>query len=210
MGSGKRTALLALASAAGLLAVGPCEAAASARKSVQDCGDELREKAAAIDAAGMSPSAFFHACWWHTEPGTPTPIVADERAKRPFQGVARTSAAMRVPGRPAPDALVAMRRPARFATRRRLAPARADGSDADEGAVVVRAPSRVEAAPDAVFVPRAPETGASGAVPAMPREVRVGVPVIGQLSLPVVPVLAPTVRAVVDHQLVPGLVTAVP
>ena len=44
----------------------------------------------------------------------------------------------------------------------------------------------------------------------MPREVRVGVPAIGQLSLPILPGLAPTVRAVVDHSLVPGLVTTVP
>ncbi len=193
-------------------------AATRPTKSVQDCNDELRDKAAAIAEAGMSASAFFHACWWHSEPGKPTPIVADPRSGAPF-----ARRASRLASSDGDAAARPSRRGSRqHAERRRIeagsfAPRRSFPAEPGEevGALVTRPPLDdlpPRAAPQVRNARKQDASEPQATEPTLPTKVQVNVPVVGSVAVPILPVpgLAATVRIVVDHPVVPGLVTAAP
>ncbi len=180
------------------------EAAARGGKSVKECNEELGRETAALEAAGESASAFFHACWFHSEKGQPTPIVAKGQGTVPpdgqpapkpsVAGSATTTdeAEGRGVGRRAVrHAARGLRRARRVAMRRY----RQEGTGIDEAAMALS---------DATPVAVRPEANRP------PGHVNVGVPLVGVVAVPILPGLEAAVRDVVERPLVPGLVTMSP
>ena len=170
-------------------------------KTVKECNQELARNVDALEAAGESASAFFHACWLHGEKGKPTPIVADA------QGTARGTA--QPDGQTAPrraaTADTGERRAVRHASRyavarpyreRRTVRARPERGD-DEAAGVDDA---------AAFQSQAAQRQADR----LPGHVNIGVPLVGVVAVPILPGLETTVQGVVEHPVVPGLVSTSP
>ena len=173
-------------------------------KTVKECNEELSHNTAALEAAGESASAFFHACWFQSEKGKPTPIVAKEQgASQPDEHPAPRSAeaagsAVRRAEAVDGERHAARRRTARHATRRvggRAFAARRRGRD-DE----------VPGIDDAATAFPAVRTEADRS----PGHVNVGVPLVGTVAVPILPGLGPTVQSVVEHPVVPGLLTTSP
>ena len=177
--------------------------AAQARsgKTVKECNAELQKNEAALEAAGESASAFFHACWWHSEKGKPTPITADKKdpPRADTEKVADTGS-----DHEAPPAVKHVAR-SRHTERRRYFERRF--------AALPRRHREETYAPAPASPAFAPVATSPAALPEpLPNQVNLNVPGVGSVAVPIVPVpgLAATVRDVVDHPVVPGLVTATP
>ncbi len=167
-------------------------------KTVKQCNEELRKNEAALEAAGESASAFFHRCWWHSEEGKPTPIAHGETVAPPVgeNGAAKQKA--RSDAGREEHRQTARRRASRHmpSTRREARALRRERSfRSDEREDIATVP------PVTVVVPAASRTLS---------QVNVYVPVVGSVAVPVLPGLEGTVRAVVEHPVVPGLITASP
>ncbi len=173
-------------------------------KTVKECNDELSRNAAALETAGESASAFFHACWFHSEKGKPTPIVAKgEGESRPD-------------GQPAPKAAdparATVRRDAGSDGGRRVArrAVRHAARRAGERRVATARQGRGGGEPvgldDAAIAPVAVQREAGR----LPGHVNLGVPIIGTVAVPILPGLEATVQSVVEHPVVPGLISTSP
>ncbi len=183
-------------------------------KTVKECNEELARQTAALEAAGESASAFFHACWFQTEKGKPTPIVAKAQGPEPMDGppASRSSApGSSTPGSgasgPAATADGARgrgvgRRAARHVARREVRRPGRVTTGGDDGAAGV---DDVAVTSTAV-TPTAVEPAADR----LPGHVNVGVPGVGVVAVPILPGLEPAVEVVVEHPVVPGLVTTSP
>ena len=168
-------------------------------KTVKECNQELARNVDALEAAGESASAFFHACWLHGEKGKPTPIVADG------QGAATQAGQPDGQTTPRRAADAGERRAIRHASRhavarpyreRRTARARPERDD-DEAAGIDDA---------AAFQSQAAQYQADRP----PGHVNIGVPLVGVVAVPILPGLETTVQGVVEHPVVPGLVSTSP
>lgn len=194
MGASSRTsrAVILCVAAAGVWR--PAAAAERTTKTAQECSEELRRNEAALEAAGESASAFFHRCWWHSQKGLPTPIEEAKTQTTPAPVADNATSDAR--------GAEAARKPRRVTVARRRSPdhwiaRRRDREDDRSETVDAEGPTGVAAPPLA---------------PPLPNQVNVTVPAVGSIAIPILPLpgLAATVREVVDHPVVPGIVSATP
>ncbi len=172
-------------------------------KTVKQCNQELEKNAAALEAAGESASAFFHRCWFHSEQGKPTPIAHDEAVPSPAGDKAAAKRTVGADEAPADRRETVRRRvsrrrppsePREAAVPRRRLNVEADFSD------VVTAPVN---APTIITLPAPVVLGTLS-------HAEVNVPAVGSVAVPILPGMEGMVRTVVEHPVVPGLITMPP